>query len=207
MNSIICMICASNERKDNILQETLQSFKESDWPTEPICVFSGNTSTNRHECIHNNSYNLLSDFYDSGYNYLLYCEDDIHVNRHIYHNLTTWAPIKYGFLVVGSLYDTLMPNYFNSDLALRSDNRYRMGDTCNMWGAQGIVIKRDIVPYLLERWAAIPGFPDTKIPRLIQGIYSVCFYHQPSLVQHRCPASLFDLKTHQCANYDGNFKA
>ena len=41
MSDIVCMICASNERKETVLKETMQSFKESDWPTEPICIFEG----------------------------------------------------------------------------------------------------------------------------------------------------------------------
>ncbi len=202
------MIICSNQRKETVLKVTLEDFSKTGFPMEPVCVFEGNIyGDDKGRNIDSNCLSLLKRFLKIGGDYLFYLEDDIIFNENLYHNIINWTPLKYNFLFLGSLYNCVNIPYFGHHLAYRRDNDYVMVDTCTVWGSQALVIRREAVEYLVENWSSgESAFPDIKIPRLIQRLYSVSFYHIPSLVQHQPTSSLFGLGNHQAFDFDKGFK-
>lgn len=216
MLSVRPMIVASLERENSVLRDTLSEWGETDWGGPPVVHTAGNApGAGKHENVDNNYRSMLQRFLtDFDEDVLLSLEDDVHVNRHLRHNLENWDPIKYGFLLYGTLLNsshdgrTGLPWYFGSPLAVRADRNYQMIDTCNTWGAQAILIRRTVIPLILERWHDRPGggHPDVKIPWIVQGVSSVVYLHRPSLVEHRRTPSLVQTPPVLAADFDVNWR-
>lgn len=212
---ILPIIVCAEKRRNTSLKITLESFKQTDWPEEPICMFDGNIYEDPRKNADSNCLCTLKKFAETDYDYLLYLEDDIIINKHIYHNLTNWYPIKNGLLTFGSLFNNFNLNPENYD------NNYEIVKVGDYWGTQGCILSKTAVRYILNNmdiWNSdfnvkdfdkVYGCQDVRISRTLQNLSKTIYYYVPGLVKEQdCPSTIGNdwrgsIKTY----FDEDFKA
>ena len=165
------------ERKKE-LKATLKSFAASDLEVKPK-TFSLSKENKRQAQIEN-AYNVLTWADKQDCDYLMFCEDDIIINRYIVSNLKQWTPVKYEFCLVASLYDNLRP------VPGTVRDNFRQLTPSNFGDSQCILIKKCFISFILSQWdkhhpAQLHGF---RIFHSLFGVNQNLIFHNPSLVQH-----------------------
>ena len=177
MLNILPVIITCQSRKDS-LKATLKSFKTSDLKTKPK-VFSL-TMEDKIKAQLENTKQALDWANSQECDYVLFCEDDIEINKHIVFNLENWKPVKYGYALISTLYDNLQ------HLPGMTRDNIRQLVPSNFGESQAILIKKSFLPLILSNW-------ETHHPKQLHGfrIYHTLFLvdqnlymHTPSLVQH-----------------------
>src|SRR5260221_13494735 len=117
MRYLLTVMTCDRIKRDS-LDTTLASLKESDWGEEPLVI----SDTTRHYdpkiSQTKTAFEILEQAMTREWDYLLFCEDDVIFNKHLRHNLDNWVPIKYGMALVGSLYQTDVPEKVYGDYGL-----------------------------------------------------------------------------------------
>ena len=175
----VMITCPGREEK---LSETLASLCASDWPVTECAVIvrlDDSQAERRQERQEQNARAALRLGYDSGAPYVMFLEDDLEFNRHIWHNLTRWDPLHRGVLDMGSLYNPNIHMIETDDV-----ENWTIADPGSVYGSQAYVLSRRAVDYVTQRWAEVLAMQDIKISRLVAQMGSPIYYHYPSLVQH-----------------------
>jgi hypothetical protein len=134
--------------------------------------------------------------------YVLFLEDDLDFNRHLWHNLQHWAPLRERQLTLAGLYNPNLP-----EAACDVRNHFIIVQPECIYGSQAFVISRRTVEHFLEHWNEIEGMQDIKMSRLAGRLGRPIYYHAPSLVQHLGAESLCGGFFHQAPDFDPDWKA
>jgi len=112
----------------------------------------------------------------------LFLEDDLLFNRFMRHNLDAWEPIR-----TLRCSDHFFASIFDPGVAVKQvgeRGRWIEAEPLSAFGAQGLVISRRTVEYLVTCWGIVSTtHADIKLARLASLVCPI-LYHRPSLVQH-----------------------
>lgn len=164
MKSIKLVILTCDKRPN----ETLTSVKYSDWPGE-INVVKDSKYTSHKEPYYRVQQavrGIFKDFIISGEDYLLYLEDDVTVNKYLWHNLQNYHETDWLVLC---------------DFGSEADGDV-ITERLTTAGAQGLLISRWAAEHLLKKkWTA--QF-DKFLPRTLMSEGTAVHRFIPSIVQH-----------------------
>jgi hypothetical protein len=193
-------------KRDDVRAETLANLAATDWGADPVLVFDKDLSDDFKVRVLLTAHALLEAGAAAPHELFLFFEDDIAVNASLHHNLEQWPPILAhtpGAHFFGSLYD---PNLVPHDAPERATSTFAIVPSDQVYGSQAYVLSRATARFVLEHWDELGGLPDTRIPRLA-GRVTPCYYHLPSLVQHRAVPSVWGGKAHEAPDYDADWRA
>ena len=184
------MIISCPARSD-VLDETLRLWDQTDWPGKPIVVMDRIGGADPCASLTANALVLLREFLTSRAKYLLFLEDDLDFNLHLWSNLQKWGRLWNGELVLGDLYHPAA-----------SADRFAE-DPESLGGSQALLIRRDAVSKVIADWDLFPTLmSDLRIFRVLgrEGIKLHC--HSPGLVQHRSVPSTWGGAAHESPEFD-----
>lgn len=176
------------EKRAEMLEKTLQSFKESDWPEIPRIVMDNGHEKNPRIAQTKNSRRLLQLAAKDDWDFMIFMEDDIIVNKHIWHNLQTWKKLL--CLKIATLYN--------------QDEKPFL-DQWQLGGSQAIMIRRDQLDVVLEAWENDFG-GEMQDLRIYRSINVPVANHLPNLVQHQPCKSTWGGPFHDSPTFDLEWK-
>src|SRR6185503_14676484 len=116
---------------------------------------------------------------ERGADFWLFLEDDLDFNRHLYHNLCQWRPVRTRTVTLAGLYN---PNL--RELACDIKHDARIVSPTAVFGSQAFLISKETAIYIVRHWHRVDGGQDIKMSRLAGRLNRPIYYHAPSLVQH-----------------------
>jgi hypothetical protein len=199
MNKFLLTIMTCDKRT-SVLNTTLDSLKSSDWGEEPLVVHD---TTRHHDpkiSQTTTSYQILQTALTrDGWEYLVFCEDDVLFNRFLRHNLERWTPVRFGMALVGTLYQ-------GGPWEVLGD--YSLAPAGQIGGSQAVVLKRSWLPELIRMWPGLHvGMQDMRMYQGVEQYFPYVFVHQPNLVQHAAVPSTWDGPPHVSPTFDQDWKA
>ncbi|HXG47253.1 MAG TPA: glycosyltransferase family 9 protein [Methylomirabilota bacterium] len=198
----LAAVMPSYPLRHTMREQTLARLAATDWGHRPVRVALDRRFPNRHDNIAYTSWCALQAGLKTGAEYLLYLEDDLDFNRHLYHNLQQWPRLRARQVTLATLYNPALPE-MGWDIppsAFAVDPR-------GFFGAQALVISRAAAEHLVQHWLEAPGFPDLRIRDLLASWKRPLFCHNPSLVQHRGRRSSWGGFFHTACDFDPDWKA
>ena len=133
--------------------------------------------------------------------YVLFLEDDLDFNRHFWHNLQRWPPLRRGEVTLASFYNPGV-----RELACDVAGHATAVDPRSVFGSQAFLLSRPAVRYALRHWDKENGPPDIKLPRLLSRLGQPILYHCPSLVQHVGRRSTWGGHFHEAVDFDRRWR-
>ncbi|MCI0743093.1 MAG: hypothetical protein L0Y72_29030 [Gemmataceae bacterium] len=184
-----------------IREQTLANLKETDWQDDVTVILDQQSSADSRERMTLNARRLLeSALAASGWDYLLFLEDDLDFNRHLRHNLLHWRPIGERAVQLASLYNPSIRSRFEM-----FSFHYSLADPEAVYGSQAFLIERGCVDYIADHFDEVPALHDIKFSRLASRLGPV-FYHCPSLVQHVGVPSTWNGRAHWANDFEREFR-
>lgn len=188
------------DRRASVLATTLDSLKASDWGEEPLIV----CDTTRHHdpkiSQTTTSFSILQMAMGrDGWEYLVFCEDDVVFNKYLRHNLERWTPVRWRMCLVGTLYQ-------GGPWPVHGD--YSLAPAELIGGSQAVVIKRDWLPELIRLWPTLNvGMQDMRMFAAAGRYFPWVYVHQPNLVDHQKTPSTWNGPPHTSPTFDPDWKA
>jgi hypothetical protein len=197
------------------LQQTLASFRASDWGEEPTVFVQpedwplGMASSSR------NYKRALEHAAADDCDFAVLLEDDVRVNRHLRFNLRAIPLLRrdqcdYFSLFMPDLialpwerqethlgYRLAKPLYYGPD---RVWTKYRL------WGAQGYVLSRRFILQALEQWDDLKGGKDGRVLTICRRRQLLLWYSTPCLVQHAPVRSVYATPLAYAADFHDDFR-
>jgi len=193
--------CAEREL---VREETLDSFRQSDWRLLPRVLLDGEAAGPTWVRICRSWRKALAAAAASpSAQIVLLVEDDILVNRWLRHNLLRWRPLadmREGWFF-GSLYNPHVARILDEP-----KSSYFWAHPHFVWGSQALLISPKTAAFILARWQNDTSHPDRMMP-LIASEMSPIVYHAPSLVDHRDVPSTWGGNRHVARDFDSAWKA
>jgi hypothetical protein len=202
MNIFAVMIsCHARERLRN---ETLANLASTDWPSNrmPFVRIDDSCAERPQQRQEENSRAALQLGVDSKADWILFLEDDLAFNIHLWHNLSHWSPLVESRMEFASLYNPTI-----AELRRDDSRNYFIADPHAVYGSQAFLISRACTDFILEHWEIIPGMQDIKCSRLAAQFGTEIYYHSPSLVQHTGQQSAWGGNYHWTRDFSVDFKA
>lgn len=197
------MTCA--QRTDE-LAATLEDFKQTDWPEAPVLVSDVNNFPDKVLSITCNALLVMQEAQRREWEYMLFLEDDVKLNRHLYHNLTNWVPITYGFLRLGSLYNADKQGTGKAIVSV-AEAGYYCSHTASFYNSQGLVIHRSMLELILAHWGEFnTEMHDIRISRIIGRVDPLVYCPLRDWVQHRTEVSTWGGEKHTSSDFDREHK-
>jgi hypothetical protein len=191
------------QERTAVRRTTLQNLAKTDWGDLPLHIhFDTPDGRSPSERQVQSSYVALKKSLEYKTDYILFLEDDLDFNRHIRHNMCSWTPISSGTATLASLYN---PKLREKACDLRSNAR--IVEPRAIFGSQALLLSKETVEYVVQRWDDVPGVQDIKISRLAGRLGIPIFYHAPSLVDHVGTRSTWGGGFHQAFDFDPVWKA
>lgn len=135
----------------------------------------------------------------------LFLEDDVLFNRHLQHNLETWAPVsgcRPGDHFFGSLFNPGVLRRRTKDA-----EHWFEAEPLSAFGSQSLVISRTTVQHLVSCWGVDQSAnADLRLIRLASLVGPILF-HQPSLIQHDGRVSLWGGPFIEARDFDPDWRA
>ena len=134
---------------------------------------------------------VLGTMADSGADFALRLEDDVIVNRHILHNLSSWSALDDPLFGAGWLFvpEAALSVHFKTSRGIK----YRA--LAEMWAALAVVLPVKYVPACLDELArSEKPDQDLILSRAVWRLGKRCFFHEPSLAENRDPPTAFGTK-------------
>jgi hypothetical protein len=189
--------------RETLLAGTLERLRQTDWGEESVWVQmdagSGSDLRARQE---QNARILLERFLSGNSDYLLFLEDDLEFNRHLWKNLMNWSWLTSGAITLASLYN---PGILEAGYDAR--NRAYLVAPEHVFGSQALLISRAAAEHSITKWDEIPGMQDIKLSRLVGQLRQPIVYHAPSLVQHVQAQSTWGGPFHQAMDFQPDWLA
>lgn len=140
--------------------------------------------------------------------FILFLEDDLEFNKHLWHNLCRWKPLQNG-LHMGSLYNPTVRAKRIPDFKQAHEEHWFIAEPDAVYGSQAFIFSRWMAKQIAASWESIPGMQDMKMSRITSSFEAPIYYHQPSLVQHVCEKSTWtdENRYHRANDYDPEFRA
>jgi ADP-heptose:LPS heptosyltransferase len=197
----ICIISCA--QRQTLLQQTLASLRASDWADRPVHIQIDSSSDPSPDVRQTETaLAALQAALRTPTTHLLFLEDDLIFNRHLFHNLMSWAPLANGVALCTSLYNPGLRPHASS---FRQNFSLCSPEAC--FGSQAFLIARVALKYIIDHWHEVDGKQDIRISRLAARLQSPMFYHAPSLVQHVGAESTWGGVFHQARDFDLDWKA
>ncbi|MCL4177400.1 MAG: hypothetical protein KJ072_06605 [Verrucomicrobia bacterium] len=196
----VMISCADREA---LRRRTLESFGRTDWASEAPWVQIDTELDEEDRRIRQtrNTLKALRRGLESGGDYILFLEDDLVFNRHLWHNLMCWRPLRQGCLALGGLYN---PGLLES--ACSTADQAMLVKANRVFGSQALLLSRAATVQVVREWRRVRGMQDIRISRLA-GKPGPVYYHSPSLVQHVGFRSLWGGPYHGAIDFDPVWKA
>jgi hypothetical protein len=196
-------VMISCQERNHLREQTLRNLARTDWDHAPVYVQMDQGAGENFQRRQTRCARLaLERGLASSADYVLFLEDDLDFNRHLFHNLRNWPPIHSRHACLASLYN---PNI--REVACDVPNRSRLVASGCVFGSQALLISCKAVGYILRHWHEINGMQDIRISRLAGRLQARVFYHAPSLVQHLGRKSLWGGPYHTAKDFDPEWKA
>jgi hypothetical protein len=138
--------------------------------------------------------------------YTLLLEDDIAVNRHLRHNLSEWAPLRQGKLIMGSLHPedvAHMPAYRPETES--EEGHSFVAELRTVLGAQALILSRGFLMYAAGHWDDPGGAQSRRLVRLATE-FGPMHYHVPSLVQQIAVDGMGGPQLRTARDFDPNWR-
>lgn len=154
------------------LQETLKSYRQSDWGVEPGVFVQPEDWPVGSQSAAGNYKRALEAALEDGCDFAIVSEDDVRVNRHLRRNLQSISLLKRDQCDHFSLF---MPDLIASPWERQEPHLgYRlarplysgpnnMWQKHRLWGAQTYVLSRRFIRAALERWDRLAETQDTRV--------------------------------------------
>ncbi len=182
-------------------ERTLQSLRESDWGGRPLNLVldEGRFSTPRDRLVHT-CWLALQAGVQTGADYILYLEDDVELNRHIFQNLNAWVWLRrqIGFT---TLYNAGLP-----EVAWDLEGHAVLLDPARFMGSQALLMSRDFAQYCVEHWQEGPHNTDLKFGLFAGRWHRAIPAHSPSLAQHTGMQSVLGNGYHYSPCFDRDWR-
>ena len=189
--------------REAMLGQTLANWERTDFGhVQPMIQMDSNTCERRQERQVNNSLSALKRACGGPADFILFLEDDLEFNLHLYHNLCRWKPAQRGTLFsFGSLYNPTIGEQLVCDRL----NYFIANPNC-AYGSQAYLLSRAFAGYCIAHWGEIEGMQDICITRMAARLGDL-YYHRPSLVQHVGIVSTWGGAVHTAPDFSKEFKA
>jgi hypothetical protein len=199
MSDRFVTVMISCPERDAIRAQTLANLAKTDWPDQVlVSMDDGGLDDPRARQAHN-AKSALQLGLASQSKYILFLEDDLEFNRHLWHNLTHWECLSY--VTMASLYN---PNI--REILRRPEYYFFEAEPEAIYGSQAYLFSRMCAEYIVKHWGQIPGMQDIQMSRLAAKLGKPIFYFIPSLVQHVGKESTFGGRFHWTQDFDAGFK-
>jgi len=192
------------------LQETLKSYRESDWGEEPRLFLQPSDWPVGTQSAANNYKRAIEDDCD----FAVISEDDVRVGRHLRRNLQAIPLLRRDQCDYFSLF---MPDLIASPWERQEPHLgYRlakplyagpnqMWEKHRIWGAQTYVLSRRFLRAALERWDRLAESQDTRVVSVCSELRWPMWYSAPCLIQHAPLRSAFSTPTAYAPDFDPDF--
>jgi hypothetical protein len=189
--------------REALRERSLRSFAKTDWASEAplVQIDSELEEPDRRIRQTRNTLRALRRGLETSAEYILFLEDDLIFNRHLWHNLMHWLPLREGRLTLGGLYNPGL-----RETACSIADQAVLVKPGHIYGSQALLLPRDVVARVVRRWNRISGMQDIRISRLAAGS-GAAHYHAPSLVQHVGFKSLWGGSYHGAVDFDPDWRA
>lgn len=180
----------THPRRAGSLAHTLASWTRSDWPGEPRMHRDdaverdgeawGKTGRVRRmaEAFVGMLRAVLAENGSDG-GWVLLLEDDLEFHPRIGSLVAQWEALRDERCVLASLFN---PSLRETRDVARLPRAFA-ADPQTFLGAQALLLRRRVVPLVLEKWDSVPGLTSQRLARLLGGEGPI-WVHRPSLVQH-----------------------
>lgn len=192
-------VMISCPQRDTVRAKTIYNLMRTDWPDIPFISMADGGHDRPQSRQEFNSKEALKVGIESGKRFILFLEDDLEFNNHLFHNLTHWHPFPH--VTMASLYN---PNI--REINRSRDFHYFEADPEAVYGSQAYLFSRHCAQFIVANWDSVPGMQDIKCSRIAARLGKPIFYFSPSLVQHVGNVSTFGGGFHQTADFDQHFK-
>jgi hypothetical protein len=194
------------ERRE-VFEGTLFRWRATDWGEDPVVIVDDGSGPPSHQRHLATARRMLEAAAADDADYFLFLENDLLFNLYLRHNLSTWPPLRDGWLWMGTLYN---PNLTTADPAEGTANpwqtRFARLAPGGYYGAQAVVLSRAAVTTALREWDE-PGLLDLKLAGIALRHSPSIVMHCPSLVQHLDTPSVLGCVYHRAIDYDPLFRA
>lgn len=190
--------------REAVRQQTLAALQATDWPAPVYVEIDQSTFVRRQERQTQTALDLLQRALAACVDFILFLEDDLEFNQHLWHNLAHWLPLQQappGGHFFGSLYN---PNV--RALERYPEQAYFIAEPRSVYGSQAFILALSTVRYLVAHWDEINGMQDIKMSRLAARVCSI-YYHTPSLVQHVGRKSVWGGHYHVAPDFQAAWKS
>lgn len=195
-------VMLSCPERGQLRSETLRNLGATDWGNRPVVVqIDPGTSANRIERIAENGLLALQCGVAAGTEFILWLEDDLEFNQHLWHNLNCWLPLLERQVTLAGLYDpgiSRINPQGSSWWSARPDRVY---------GSQAFLLSTSTARYLVEHWHSVRLPLDLRMACLAARLGKPLFYHKPSLVHHAGVLSLSNGSFHQAVDFHPFWRA
>ena len=179
--------------RDAELCRTYQSLANSDWPIDqfpPLLAYDDRRDQPR------NALKAIILGVRSQADFVLCLENDVLVNRHLWHNLQTYPFLRR--LTFLTLYGCVWPY-------IQVGAHARLVESTAGWGAQGIMLSQQVAQHLVTHWDRKAEFEHSDL-RMFRLGGEICgtWMHSPSLVQHIGRNGLTAF--HEVADFDPDWR-
>jgi hypothetical protein len=181
------------KRKES-LGATLRSYYLADFVYDPAIFCDVGLHADPRLSQAANSLQAITEMLGLPWDWLLFAEDDVEFNRHIEHNLKSWASLNDHGMSVVKLYSVTPHDGYEGFVP----------DCRKIGGSQGLVFSRAAAQKIVQNWG---NFPVTYMQdlRMFQTLCAV-YVHQPNLVQHAVVASTWGGPPHRSTTFDLNWR-
>ncbi|HWG45648.1 MAG TPA: class I SAM-dependent methyltransferase [Gemmataceae bacterium] len=207
--------CVSYPANHESLQVTLEDFRHSDWGEEPIVFMQPEDWPPGKPSAARNYRRVLEHAYEDGCDFALILEDDVRVNRHLWHNLTTLPLIRRDQCDYLSLFlpDLIVAPWQRQERHLG----YRLAKPLyagpkqiwqrhRIWGSQAYVLSRRFLRAALERWNRLGEGQDARVLFICDELQLPLWYTYPCLVEHAPLTSVFATPAAHAPDFDPDFR-
>jgi ADP-heptose:LPS heptosyltransferase len=197
----LAVAMASCAERESLRIETLQRLSALGWPAEKVLIaLDERRFASKVDNLTHTAWRALRQALDSGADYLLYLEDDLDFNRHLFENLRRWEPLAERELHIGNLC-----NLGHRELAWNVTGRAYLVHPKDVLGSQAVLLSRQMLRRCLERWREGPPDLDLKLGFIAAEARQPSFFHCPSLVQHIGRRSLLDHDFRAAVDFDSEW--
>jgi SAM-dependent methyltransferase len=192
-------VMISCRERDQMRQQTIECLSGTDWPSPPEVFLDEPRHGTPQQRQERNAFVALRHAVALDRRFILFLEDDLEFNRHLWHNIVEWPPLRY--VSLASLYNPDIRS-----LRQKPGGHFFEADPHAVYGSQAFVLSRACARYILGHWHEIEGMQDIKMSRIAAAMGVPLYYYRPSLVQHVGTRSTFGGPYHQAADYEPEFE-
>jgi len=168
-------IMITGGQPDGLRKQTLENLARTDWPEAPLLVRDSSPLRGEEAQLASSE---LRESLRCGIDHFLFFEDALDFNRHLYHNLSCWPPLRAGRVTWAGLYNPGV-----RELACELDSNARVVASESVFGRRVMLVSRDRVGRLVRNWSRMGNGLGLGIAHWFGRSANPILYHAPSLAQ------------------------